>query len=237
VATQRVILVHDEEEVLDLLRGLFEAHDYTVETHGSVDGAFERIATATISVVITAWDRAIGQAVYQRVLGAHRELRHRFVFVADEITERTAPAAAHGRLVRLGDLNGLLVATRARFARLAEKIARKRVLLVEDDPEQLAAIREILIEEGFDVQAAPSGRAATDLLQHASFDAVLSDWQMEDGSGSDLFEWMKANRNDLLRALVFLTGGDLVAVRSRVNGCAVLPKGQDSPPLLELLRR
>jgi CheY-like chemotaxis protein len=228
-----VLVAHDEPGIVDLLRGLIEAQALSVECHDLLDDALERIATDEIDVVVTAWDQPLGAELYRRVLEQQRERRHRFVFVIEEIPEKLAEAAARGRVVRLDDLPGLLAAIEGRLRR---RPARPRLLLADDDPDQLAAFADLLSIHGFDITTVDGGNAAIERLERASFDVVLSDWSMTEGSGATLHAWIAANRPDLLGTLVFLTGGDVMEVRARVGSVPVMPKGQDSPPLLALLR-
>jgi CheY-like chemotaxis protein len=231
-----VLVVHDEEAIVDLLRGFFEAQGYTVATSSTFDDAIACVNRAD-AVVLAAWDRTLGQQLFRWVADGRRDLRHRFVFVVDELTEATAEGAARGRIVPLHDLGALLDAVANRLARLRQRPARPRVLLAEDDPDQRAAICDLLAGEGFEVDAVAGGHAAIARLERGTFDAVLSDWTMPEGSGIELYAWLASRRPELLSALVFLTGGDVTSIRTEVAPVPVLPKGQDSPQLLGLLRQ
>lgn len=230
-----VLVVHDEEAVVDLLRGFYEAQGFAVETCSTFDDAVVRM-TDSDAVVVAAWDRPLGQRLFRWVAEEHRELRHRFVFVVDELSDATAEGAVRGRIVALHDLGALLDAVANRLARLRARVSRPRVLLAEDDPEQRAAIGDLLVAEGFEVDAVGGAHAAIARLERIRFDAVLADWQMPEGSGIELHHWVASRRPELLDAMVFLTGGDVAAARTEVAPVPVLPKGQDSPQLLALLR-
>ena len=39
-----------------------------------------------------------------------------------------------------------------------------------------------------------SGHAAIVLLAHEDFDAIVADWQMDDGNGADVFRWLELHR-------------------------------------------
>lgn len=58
-----------------------------------------------------------------------------------------------------------------------------QVLLVDDDPQQLRVLSDLLDESGFVVHQAHSGQAAASLLQDMSVDAVITDQMMADGDG------------------------------------------------------
>lgn len=57
------------------------------------------------------------------------------------------------------------------------------VLLVEDEPGILTTFQAILTQEGFDVTAVPTYHSATQLVQQHSFDAVITELNLE---GQDL---------------------------------------------------
>jgi CheY-like chemotaxis protein len=53
-----------------------------------------------------------------------------------------------------------------------------------------------------------SGRAAKErLTSDSGYDVILCDLEMPDISGSDLFAWLEAERPQLARRVVFMTGG------------------------------
>jgi len=56
--------------------------------------------------------------------------------------------------------------------------APRRVLVVDDDPDILDALSEILEVEGYDVQRARNGREALQRLEHGLPDLVLLDLMM-----------------------------------------------------------
>ena len=61
-----------------------------------------------------------------------------------------------------------------------------RVLLVEDHPDTAMLMRRVLARRGYDVVVAASVAEAREALQIASFDLMLSDLKLPDGSGLDL---------------------------------------------------
>lgn len=66
-----------------------------------------------------------------------------------------------------------------------------RILVVEDDADQLSLVATILEGQGYRVTAAPTFEAAVRALQAASYDLVLSDWQLPDGDGNALLETVR----------------------------------------------
>jgi CheY-like chemotaxis protein len=229
----RLLLGHDEAEIIDLLRGLFDAHGFAVEECRTLAGATARIDD--VGVVVVACDRPLGQEIYRAAIARDRDLRRRFLFVADRIPAELTRAAERGRVVLLGDLPTLVASASAIAAQPDRRPPRLRLLLVEDDPEQRDPMADLLGALGFDVTAVAGGRAAIARLAEADFDVVLSDWTMADGDGAELHAWAAAQRPELVARLVFMTGGDIREVAARV-GAEVIPKGQDSPELCRRLR-
>lgn len=88
-----------------------------------------------------------------------------------------------------------------------------RVLIVEDD----AIVREIvagcLAAEGFQTASAASAAAAETLINLGSFDLALVDVQLPDGSGLDLVERLRRQRDI---AVIYMTG--LGSPDARVRG-------------------
>ena len=68
----------------------------------------------------------------------------------------------------------------------------RRVLLVEDDPDTLDALREILTTEGSDVTAAFGARQALDLAEAETFDLVMSDIAMPGMDGLELIAELRS---------------------------------------------
>jgi DNA-binding NtrC family response regulator len=72
-------------------------------------------------------------------------------------------------------------------------MARGRILIVEDDATFRGLLADILDDAGHEVTQAPDGAAGLAMLQHASFDLVLSDLKMPRMGGIELF---RASQND-----------------------------------------
>ncbi len=84
---------------------------------------------------------------------------------------------------------------------------RPRVLVVDDEPLVAAAISRLLRRQ-YDVSIASSGREALAQVQgNGTWDVIVSDLMMDDGSGMDLHGWLEADHPELARRTLFLTGG------------------------------
>jgi two-component system, cell cycle sensor histidine kinase and response regulator CckA len=83
---------------------------------------------------------------------------------------------------------------------------RSRILLVDDEPIMVRVLAELLSEH--DVTIAYSGREAiARLTGNTSFDVVVCDLQMNDGTGVDVYEHLCERAPDLARRVIFTTGG------------------------------
>jgi CheY-like chemotaxis protein len=67
-----------------------------------------------------------------------------------------------------------------------------RILLVDDDPETLRITERLLARKGFEVVAVASYQSALDAAAMRSFDFVLSDIGLPDGSGLELMSVLKS---------------------------------------------
>jgi two-component system, NtrC family, response regulator HydG len=61
-----------------------------------------------------------------------------------------------------------------------------RVLLVEDDVDVRPAVEAILLDEGYDVDAAQNCRQGQAFLDKQTYDLLLTDGRLPDGTGVDL---------------------------------------------------
>jgi PAS domain S-box-containing protein len=83
---------------------------------------------------------------------------------------------------------------------------RARVLIVDDEPAVLSALRRTLGRD-HDVVAAASPEALEILLSDDRFDLVLCDLMMPELSGMALYERVRRSRPELAERFVFMTGG------------------------------
>lgn len=70
-------------------------------------------------------------------------------------------------------------------------IYNRKVLVVEDKTETFESICEVLDKNGYEYHCACSIKAARDMLKRDSFDIILCDIVMPDGSGLDLLETLQ----------------------------------------------
>ena len=82
---------------------------------------------------------------------------------------------------------------------------KKRILAVDDDPTALNALRQILIQKGYDVVTAADGETAVDLLTRDTFDLALLDVTLPGISGYDVCREIRADGRTQEMPVIFLT--------------------------------
>jgi PAS domain S-box-containing protein len=93
-------------------------------------------------------------------------------------------------------------------AALAPQVQR-RALVVDDEPDIAATIRELLEREGFAVTVAHDGACALVALDRQDFDVILSDLRMPGVSGPEMYARLGETRPHLLSRIAFVTGDTL----------------------------
>ena len=81
---------------------------------------------------------------------------------------------------------------------------RKRLLVVDDEEEVRAALRQVLEADGYEISDAADGSAALTMLQMQPFEVVISDQIMPGMSGIDLLKLVRVRHPDVVR--IMLTG-------------------------------
>lgn len=89
-----------------------------------------------------------------------------------------------------------------------DKIAFKKILLVDDEPSILIILERLLGSDNQIVKA-QSGRAALDIIlaQDGNFDFMVCDLSMPDVNGADLYRFIHSNYPSLADRMIFITGG------------------------------
>lgn len=112
-----------------------------------------------------------------------------------------------------------------------------RVLLVDDEPDQVALLRAMLTPVGLDVATAESAEQALTALRRAPVDVVVTDIHLPGASGIDLIRELR--KSDGMPAVVVMTGQGSVsgAVEALKLGASdYLQKPIDPMRLVSLLR-
>ena len=99
-----------------------------------------------------------------------------------------------------------------------EGARRPRVLVVDDDAEMAAVVRDALARDGFDVAVEGSGEAAIDAVERERFEAVVVDKELGHASGLDLVSFLSHRSPATPIMLLTAFGGPLVAEAARQRG-------------------
>ena len=83
---------------------------------------------------------------------------------------------------------------------------KANILVIDDNIEITEILREVLIEEGHNVDTAHSGEDAISALSYSTFDLIISDFHMDRGNGLDVLNHaVKLERKPLF---VFFSAAD-----------------------------
>lgn len=99
---------------------------------------------------------------------------------------------------------------------------KKRVLVVDDDPDILEGLRELL-GATYDVLVAADGREALDVLEREHVDALVLDLMMPGVSGDDVLRELR-RRPDAPPAVVLSARTDARALAAELGAAACLGK-------------
>jgi Response regulator containing CheY-like receiver, AAA-type ATPase, and DNA-binding domains len=117
-------------------------------------------------------------------------------------------------------------------------MARKSILVVDDEKNQREILDMILSGEGYDVTTASSGEAALKFVRDRRFDLVLTDLKMTGMSGLDLLKELVAFDKSIMVILLTAHGTVDSAFEAKELGAfAYLQKPYDREKLLETVER
>src|SRR6187399_2964211 len=117
-------------------------------------------------------------------------------------------------------------------------MARKSILVVDDEKNQREILETILSGEGYDVTTASSGEAALKFVADRHFDLVLTDLKMAGMSGLDLLKELTDFDKSIIVILLTAHGTIDSAVDAlRLGAFEYLQKPYDSEKLLETVSR
>jgi CheY-like chemotaxis protein len=113
--------------------------------------------------------------------------------------------------------------------------AVRRVLVVEDDPAQLSAVRHLLAVDGVETTGAASGAECLARLAETTFDCMVLDLALPDMSGFDLLDRLSNDPGRAFPPVIVYTGRDLDPadeLRLRRYSSSIIVKGARSPERL-----
>ncbi len=96
---------------------------------------------------------------------------------------------------------------------------RLRVLVVDDEPEFVAVVRETLMQEGHEVVGAENGDDALNKVAHDHFDVILMDLGLPRRNGLEVVRAMRGE--GISSKIILMTGwdGETVGADPRVTFC------------------
>jgi DNA-binding NtrC family response regulator len=81
------------------------------------------------------------------------------------------------------------------------------LLVIEDEPSVMSFVRRALERGGYEVVGANSGTQALEFLGAQQFQGIVSDMRTPGNvDGGGVYQWIKVNRPELARRIVFITG-------------------------------
>lgn len=83
--------------------------------------------------------------------------------------------------------------------------SRIRILIIDDDEELVASIREILLEEDYDIDVACNGREGIKLQSSNPYNVIITDIIMPEEDGLEVIMWVKSNNPET--KLIAISGG------------------------------
>lgn len=82
---------------------------------------------------------------------------------------------------------------------------KKKILIVDDDPNILLSVEFLLVKNGFDVLVARNGMEAIEIIEEIVPDIVLLDIMMPDVDGYVICEFIKKNERTRSAKVIFLS--------------------------------
>jgi|SoiMethySBSTD1v2_1073268.scaffolds.fasta_scaffold18511_4 PAS domain S-box-containing protein len=113
-----------------------------------------------------------------------------------------------------------------------------RILVVDDEPEVAAVVKDVLVGAGHTVDTAISGRDALQMLEVSAYDVVFTDLGMPDMSGWEVAEKIGDTKSGIQVALVTGWGTSLDEADARKRGVeAVVHKPFEIDELVKIAHR
>src|ERR1700716_2693598 len=117
-------------------------------------------------------------------------------------------------------------------------MARKSILVVDDEKPQRDILQEILTSAGYDVTSAASGEAALKFAKERSFDLALTDLKMTGMDGIELLQHLLAQDSSIIVILLTAHGSiDSAKEALRRGAFDYLQKPYERDTLLDTIRR
>jgi diguanylate cyclase (GGDEF)-like protein/PAS domain S-box-containing protein len=181
-----------------------------------IDQSFVRDLTqdpnsATIALAIISLSHSLGLLVIAEGVETEAQLNFLHARNCDEMQ-----GYHFSRPVPPEEFEAMLRAGRRLALPTASDTPERSILLVDDEPSILAALRRLLRREGYNILAANGGAEGLELLATHKVGVVISDARMPEMSGAEFLGRVREMHPDTVR--IMLSGyTDLEAVTSAVN--------------------
>ena len=100
----------------------------------------------------------------------------------------------------------------------AEILKMVRILIIEDDEEMRALLRDSLVEDGIEFDSAENGSEAIQKLVEEPFDLVITDIRMPGLTGLDILPWIKRLQPETFVVVITAFGSEEVRRKSFDRG-------------------
>ena len=118
--------------------------------------------------------------------------------------------------------------------------AETRVLVVDDEPDQVTLISKMLREEGYQIAKAYDGQEAIESVKRSKPDLIILDLMMPNADGFDVIEYIKGGEETREIPIIVLTGKELTRKQTGdLNGKveSIMKKGiHDMEEILEVVK-
>lgn len=110
------------------------------------------------------------------------------------------------------------------------------VLVVDDEQDIRGFLKDLLVDNGYDVRVAENGNSAMELIKESAPDIILLDLMMPGGTGTDLYRRLHQKKEFRNIPIIIISGlpGRHIAVSKSVP---VFDKPIDEEGVLETIRK
>ncbi len=198
----KVLVVDDDPNLTELLVDTLEVIGYEATPALSAVEALRMLAETNFNLVITdiSMPGMTGIELLQKIKQDSADMPVMLItgVGTDELKQEAFESGADGFLskpFRIGMIE-------SEIGKLLRGIQRRRVLLVDDQPDFLNSSKERLEADNNIVYAAENYTDALKLLKTKEFDLVITDLRLPDGNGIELYRRAKRLHPDLPVILV-----------------------------------
>ncbi|WP_242342472.1 response regulator [Anaeromyxobacter terrae] len=233
---RRVLVIEDDPAFAEVLCGLARERLFACELATTASAGLERAFAEPPEAIVldVGLPDLSGLAVLDQL---KRDPRTRHVPVhvmsVEDYTHAALEMGAVGYALKPVKRDELLEA----FEKLEERLRAgvRRILVVEDDPVQRESLSRLLSGRDVETVGASTVADAVAKLQGQTFDCVVMDLALPDGSGFDLLERMAASEGSPFPPVIVYTGRSLdpdEEQRLRRYSRSIIVKGARSPERL-----